>query len=181
VQGFDCVESGNLYHRYLNASGALPSESGIYGRAKAYTSLEFPNNPITKEYQRQPNLGIITYNFEYSTEIAPLLSGALSETIDISHNYKCDVVAEFTIPDRVAGPYIQDINTKTRQTRSLVYEAVVPATGGSALAMLNAMPDVNPIISGFIPTASTVKVIENGDHWNPKEGRISRQITWLYQ
>jgi hypothetical protein len=181
IQGFDVYESGNLYHRYNGASGALPTDAQIYGRALAYTNLNFPNNILSKEITRQPNLGAITYNYEYSTEPSPLLSGAISEVIEISNDYRCDVVAEFSIPDRIAGPYLQSINTKTRQVQTLSYEAVYVASTGVTASQLLLRPNINTICSGFVPIASSVYTISDQERWLPKKGRISRNISWLYQ
>jgi len=183
VQGYDISQTGHILERYNNALSAMPSEIEIYNKAQEYASgIYLYNNVLSKEIARSPNNGTISYQYEYSTQSPPLISGAISETISVSDDYQSDVFANIPIPGRIAGPILQDMNTKTARRRQISIEIVVPPyTGISILGGYNTKPNITTYIEEVKPTGTWVFLNDGANEtWDWKMGRYFRQASWTY-
>lgn len=145
----------------------------------------FTSLPISLEVEKNPTKGIITYNYKYDNVPLPCTPGALSEVINVSdQNMDGDVnvFGEIPIPLRAAGPNLQDMKTTKHKSRSVSMEIVMAPTGNcDFLASYNLKPNVTALINQLRPNAGQVFVDENTQNWNWKQGRYSKNITWIYQ
>lgn len=148
--------------------------------------------PLSTSVGHNPNTGSISYAYEYNDRPSNCIAGAKSETITITDTYPTDVFARLTVLGRTIGPVLQDLNTQTESVRSLNVEAVfAPATGcptpgnvknwfaqkprSQVDAFISAIEaDLSGDYSQFFKT-------EDQETWLPKEGRYSRNVSWLYQ
>ena len=190
IQGYDLVVasggivhqgSGNVLDRYRNALDALPDSTTIYHLAQTYYSglVSFPNLPVNQEYVHAPQAGTISYAYDFSTEALPYLSGAVYENLVVSDENATDVFAEFQIPGRTNGPYLQNMFTQNKKQRSVSYEVVVPIyTGNDPLAGYNNKPNATGIIELFRPSGSYIT--GNNETWDFKKGRYSINKAWTY-
>lgn len=132
--------------------------------------------------------GVITYSYTYNDRPTLCVVGALYESITINDDNPSDVFAQIIVPGRTAGPILQDIGTVTQSSRNVSIEVIVPIiTGCSATDIMNASPKtvVNTLISSFQTQLTTDydQVFKNQDteSWNPKTGRYTRTVGWVYQ
>lgn len=189
VQGYDLIVvsggniiqgSGDVLTRYNNAVNELPTALAIYNIAKNYVSgVPFPNLPVSQEYNYSPQAGTIGYAFDFSSEALPYTSGAMYESLNITDDNAVDIFAEFAIPGRIGGPYIQNMFTTSHKQRSISYECVMPIyTGNDPIVGYNSKPVVSGIIELFRPPSGYVSADQ--ENWNFRLGRYSANKAWTY-
>ena len=139
--------------------------------------------------------GSVGYSYTYVTK-APLNTGVLSETINVTRTNPSQVFAEQQVLGRALGPILQDIGTQTAYTEELSIEAVVlPQSGDSAVAsaaggtyepFLGA-PDYGPIIdshgksiSGRYGNDIAIFKTTDSESFDVKTGRYTRNVGYIY-
>ncbi len=142
------------------------------------------SRPVSVDIDRNPTMGVINYNFKYTNEPPPCISGSLSEVISVTDQNKAgdvQVFAEIDIPGRVAGPVLQDIQTTKRKIRTLSVEIVMAPTGGcNFLTAYNSYPNVDSIVTALVPAGQVFKD-DDSQSWSWRNGRFSRNVSWVYQ
>ena len=139
--------------------------------------------------------GNIGYSYTYTTK-APLNTGVLSETINVTRTNPSQVFAEQQVLGRQLGPVLQDIGTQTSYTEELSIEAVVlpqPGDSGEAISaggtyepFLGA-PDYGPIIDSHGKSISgryndEIAIFKTNDteSFDVKTGRYTRNVGYIY-
>lgn len=183
VRGYDLTGSGNIGERFFNALTNFPTDAQIYQRAQLHaTGITFSNNLVSKEITKTPNDGSISYNYEYTTEAAPLFSGSLYESINVVDIIQGDVFAAIPVPYRTQGPVLQNIYTKTPKRREINVELVmVPYTGISLYGGYITKPNITGFIDPLIPTGYQVFGEPGTESWSWKTGRYSYNRGWVYE
>jgi len=177
----------------------------IQGRASSYSGAILHPTPINTTVGRNPNTGTISYNYEYNDRATNFITGAKSEIITINNSWEVDVFASVGVLGRLAGPVLQNLNTKRETTRNLSIELVFGnsyASGQSASDMFNSFnprlnspqsTDIqtvvnaaNPVLAGALNNigvaATTAYVSEQNENWNPKGGgRYTYNVSWTYE
>jgi hypothetical protein len=125
-----------LYHRassVLNASRGNPEPSRPLDTR--YQNPVFRAERLLNVIPRSTSeghdhkKGIISYGYEFDNKTS-VLSGVLTENINITDNAPADVVAEIFVLGRSLGPVLQSLGTKTACTKDLSIDiTVIPATG----------------------------------------------------
>lgn len=163
--------------------------------------------PWSTSETHDPRKGIITYGYEFNNKYT-LISGVISESINIEDTGPNDVVAEVFVIGRRLGPILQSLSAKTSSKRSVSIDiTVMPATGLNQYFMTNsqcplwtggqAYDTIDKILEGLKPFGTRdgavfpnlnnnnkngqVYQTENSQSWNPTEGRYSRKAAWVYQ
>ncbi len=162
--------------------------------------------PWSTSEAHDPRKGIITYGYEFNNKFT-MISGVISESINIDDTGPTDVVAEVFVIGRRLGPILQSLSAKTSAKRSVNIDiTVMPVTGIDQYFMTNAncpmftggnaYNTIEKILEGLKPfgnrdasvgfTARTppngqVYQTENSQSWNPTEGRYTRKAAWVYQ
>ncbi len=142
--------------------------------------------PLVKTVGRNVGEGVVTFNYNFDDRPSNVISGVKSEQITIVDNNHADIVAQIGIIGRF-GSILQDMNAATDTTRSINIECVTaPSTGNTASALLSASPksQVATLLCGFetdLMSYDQLYKIEDTENWNPKTGRYSRNVTYLYQ
>lgn len=185
IQGLNVTDVSPQFNKYQNANvywlnHALPN---LYSRVTGVYGNVFSNSlPQVEEVEKNPSLGNITYNFQYTTIPAPIISGVLSEVITITENNasgNVNVFANIPIISRIQGPILQNMNTTPAKQRGLSIETVVAATGGfNLLAAFNLRPNYDQYVAQLVPANSYTESDTNS--WNFKMGRYSRNVSWIY-
>lgn len=164
--------------KYQNAVAKYNSiSSSFLARASGYAGYTLHGTPLSTVVGRNPITGVITYNYEYDNRPSTTVSGALSESVQINFQYVSDLFAELPVLGRASGPILQSIQTTTSSKKSIAIEIVMPA---KTQTYTPAVPDVNSLISGHIPSATWVFISQNNDSWDANKGRYSRNVTWTY-
>lgn len=178
--------------KYDNALTRFNIASGLaLTRAQTYSGYTLNIIPIEFKVGKNPITGTINYSYSFDNRPSNVITGSLSESISITDNFNEAVVAIIPVLGRAAGPVLQPINTKKEANRQLAIEVVMPvqsfSSGISSIrtALFANRPTVQ--VSGIIQAADpagqgyTSYQVQNSENWSPKNGRYSRQITWIYQ
>ncbi len=131
--------------------------------------------------------GVITYSYTYNDRPTLCVAGALYESITINDEYPTDVFAQLIVPGRALGPILQDVGTVTQASKSVSVEVVVPITTSCNVStMISASPKtaVDGLITEFesyLDTHGQIFKNQDNETWNPKTGRYTRTVGWVYQ
>jgi len=111
---------------YVNpALGATPSppNNPIYSKEVLLSTI-----PVSTTEGHDPRKGTISYSYEYNNRLA-LISGVISENINISNDAPSDVVSETNVIGRARGPILQKTGTTSTRKTVSIEVVVVPPTG----------------------------------------------------
>lgn len=183
--------------KYNAASGLFVNTvlPNLYTRVQVYgeTFLRPMNStPLSYSIGRNPSQGVINYNYTYDTRIAPIVSGALTETLTISDTNPHDVFAIITVLGRTKGPVLQSIGTKTENVRTISYEAIFlptgtanPTTSGAVTTLMALSPksSVQPIFDAFAANLSGANQIyksSDQETWTPRIGQYQKSVSYTW-
>lgn len=169
--------------KYTAAQARWPNTaSKILTRAQNYAGVGLNPRPLNTTVGHSPIAGTITYDYSYDNRPSNLITNALYENIEISDTLASQVFAVIPILGRAAGPLLQDIGTVNETRRSLSIECTVPPVFTNTYAAWTAgKPDVSAITGIVRPVATQVFKAEDTENWNPKTGKYSRNVSWVYQ
>jgi hypothetical protein len=186
----------NKYHLVSN-SGRFGLISDIYKRANASVGANLNSQPKSISLGLNEFTGEITYNVEFNNRPLNLISGVLTENISVNDTYPGDVFAMIPVIGRATGPVLQYIGGRTEYKRDVGIEIVVDYTdipyGQDRMRYLLSKPSLNEPIRSQINNvvASLSPANEPGirkyfinppsESWNPKEGRYSLNLSWVYE
>jgi hypothetical protein len=186
----------NKYHLVSN-SGRFGLISDIYKRANASVGANLNSQPKSVSLGLNEFTGEITYNVEFDNRPLNLISGVLTENISVNDTYPGDVFAMIPVIGRATGPVLQYIGGRTEYKRDVGIELVVDYTdipyGLDRTRYLLSKPSLNEPIRSQINNviASLSPANEPGirkyflnppsESWNPKEGRYSLNLSWVYE
>jgi len=166
--------------------------------------------PITFTESFNPNAGSITYNVSYDNRPSCLLSGALDASLTIVDTNQVDQIAEAFVLGRPLGPVIEKVGNTRQERKITIEALYPQPTGFSQLhpnspncVVYSGSIEhkcVNDLIEAFKPVGASAfrslqgaavspypvsvkgQVFRTADSqtWNPFEGRLTRDITWVY-
>ena len=182
--------------KYAAASGCWDTINGrLYQRANGIfsnidsTVRNLNANVVNSSEGHSLAGGSISYSYEYNDRPSNCITGSLFETITISDTNSNDIFASLVVLGRTSGPVLQDINTVSAPTRDVSIEVIMaPSTGCTAALLLshnNPSDEVEVLIDAFEAELTGVydQVFTQSDseQWQPKEGRYSRNVSWIYE
>jgi len=185
IQGLN-INGLSREQRFANALEYwnIIAQSSMYSRIFTYyDNANIPYAvPVTTEIEQYKNAATINYSYSYNNKPAPIISGALFESITVSEQnakQKVQVVARIPIIGRVVGPIIQDMNTTTEKIRSINIEVVLGPTGSTTwLSSFSLKPDYDEYVYQLQPEGG--KVQEDNEVWDWINGRYQKNISWVY-
>lgn len=173
-----------------------PPENPIYSKERPLSSIP---NSITEGHD--PRKGTISYSVEYKNNLR-IISGVISENIDINFDVPHDEVATISVPGRALGPILARTGRSASRKTLNISVVVVPPTGLGGTLLHNAecpmytggnvYKTIQDIIGGNKPftgsplissrnTNGIVYVQSDSEQWSPSNGRYSRNVQWIYQ
>jgi hypothetical protein len=173
-----------------------PPENPIYSRERPLSTI-----PASITEGHDPRKGTISYSVEYKNNLK-IISGVLSENIDISYDVPHDEVATITVPGRALGPILARTGRSATRKTLNISVVVVPPTSISGTVLNstecplytggNVYRTILDIINGNKPfTGSPLITSRNSngivftqtdnESWSPSQGRYSRNVQWIYQ
>lgn len=164
--------------RWTNASGYFQYIYGnLYTRAQTLVDPGITLNvqPLSYSVVKNPIAGTIQYSYQYNNRPSNILPNALLEVINVTENYQTDEYASVPVIGRLAGPVLQDLNTKSERSRNLSVELRVMPSAVYCLP-----PSIQPIIDLVAPTAEQVFTTQNTGNWDYKSGRASYGVSWTF-
>lgn len=170
---------------YINATNITSAPANhIYAKDRLLSPIPYS---ITEGHD--PRKGTISYSAEYRNSFK-IISGVISENIDISYDVPRDEVATIAVPGRALGPILSRTGRSASRKTININVVVLPPRNLSE-AYLN--QTTCPLYTGgFIYT--TIKNIiqanrpggisyvqSDNESWSPSQGRYSRSVQWIYQ
>ena len=207
VQGFASFEPSGLLSGVStsaidSAEGYLDISQDVrldYIKSKA-SGRAYIHPPISyrlmgENFNINVSEGTISYTYNYLTD-APLNTGVLSETINVTRANPSEVYAEHQVLGRALGPVLQNIGTQTAYTEELSIEAVVsPTSGNSGVALEEdgtyepflGSPNYDAIVESHKSSiserfSSNISIFKTSDSesFDVKTGRYTRNIGYIY-
>ena len=163
-------------------------------------------NPVSTTEGLDPRKGTISYSVEYNNKLT-LITGIITENINISDTGPTDVFGESFIIGRRLGPILQSLNAKTSTRKDISIDVtVLPPSSIEGMIMTqkdcplytggSIYHQIQTIIEGFKPFGQRIAafgnihrdqqpgqvyVSQDNQNWSPAEGRYSRNVSWVYQ
>ena len=168
-------------NNYINAESYWAAISGsLYSRANSYYGGSYSLNTVElsrsvgKNYQE----GTISYNYSYDNRPANLISGALSEDIQISDIYPGQIINILPVIGR-SQPIIQYVNSRSEYKRTLQVNANLIPSGSSMVKP--SYTDLQTIYDLYKPVGMKVYYSAPSEYLNTKTGQYSYSVEWTYE
>jgi hypothetical protein len=188
--GFYGQIKDKIFPRALNLVYPTGSLTGVN---QQFYALNTGLNPIPLSINVDHNIfdGTISYTYSYNSRPLSLVSGALSESLNMDDSYATRVYNLQTVFYRMPLP--QDIGTYTVPTRSVTYEATFPTPIYGALPS-DVKNQIDNLLKSFNPKELTPAssssltspkyiswVTANEESYDVLNGKYTKKYTWQYQ
>lgn len=191
ILGYNDSSTNSRYSKALSGFNSIATKEDLKQDIKTFFGITNaalgvtgdcvdPNGspkPASHTISHSYSEGTITYNTSYNTDIACSPSGSNITNISISTEDDVDIIAEFIVPGRAAGPIIQKTGAKTPKKVSvnidgtITKECCVEFDGSQYDAICSG--DV-PVIPGLPPALiAGMKITQNQVNYNPIDGSFS--------
>jgi hypothetical protein len=149
----------------------------------AATAATYCTNPATLRSTtvgRNLKNGQINYSYVYSC-CDVTVSGALSESVNITKEFPADVVAIVPVLGRTCGPIVQSKGTKTVEKCSIAIDLTFSKECSSYAKPSGLEAAVQGIISsaGCCSGAYNSHTERDTESWNPRTGKYTRTVTFV--
>ena len=205
IQGtINGLETRNSVHslvttKFENATvGWINVEPLLYKRASCLSNSLCPLNttPVSSSVSKNVTNGVITYNYTYNTK-PQLVSGSLTESVNVSDVLKSSQIIQVGIIGRRAGPILYDTRQNNARERSVSVSVLMAQPTGcyssssDVCTRFNALYTSPPTsgvdrllccleqnLSGI---ASRYYVVSHNSEWDPINGQYTKSVTWQYE
>jgi hypothetical protein len=178
----DPFGQGSMVERYNNAVAYYNGIAGnLLGVAATYVNLDCINpTPYSTSAGYNPLAGTVAYSAEFTSQIAPVIPGALTESVSITDDAGTPVFAVIPVPGLEDGPIFQDIKTKKEKRRSINVEVVMPPPKYGCGVVSYDTPSFD--VSQYTPQ-NTASIFLEQDQvtWSPQSARYTRTVVWVYK
>ena len=184
------------YHKVTNG-GQFGLTSEVYKRANNAVGVSLNSQPNSISIGMNEYTGEITYSLEFNNRPLNIISGVLSENIQIQDTYPGDVFAVIPVIGRETGPVLQYIGSRTEYSRNLTIDLLMDYTDIGYGSTRESLTLLKPSI--IEPTRSQLRSLikelspesEPGirkwflnppsENWSPKEGTYNISLNWVYE
>lgn len=190
-------ENAQTKYSDISNSGKYGFVSEIYKRANNLVSVPLNSSPTSIALGTNEFTGEISYSLQFDNRPLNIISGVLSEQININDTYPGDVFAVIPVIGRPTGPILQYIGGRTEYKRDvsinlimdytkipygktrnpllLKKPSIVEPTATQIADLLKELSPANePGIRKYFINAPT-------ESWNPKDGSYNFNISWTYE
>jgi hypothetical protein len=183
------------YDRMFNATEKFNNISGKnlpYIRSQNFLS-EMSNGilhsvPIQQSIGKNPAAGTLNYSFEYDNRPSGLISGVLSEIINVNYIKPNQSFASVFVLGRAEGPVLQPLETSEARQKNLSIEFIrEPSFDYSNIGNNFKFPFnlISNLVSGLNPmiTDNAVQSFSGQptESYDPFTGRGSYSVNWTYE
>lgn len=123
--------------------------------------------------------GVVTCTGEFNTRPA-VPNGLLSKMLTVTLDHAVPIVAQLGVINRIYGPVLQPIGSKTQQSCTIQVDLAVQVRYGVAYPPPPTY-DTNADFVRFCGNPPTVYVSSDKEVWNEQTGRYSRTVSYIYQ
>lgn len=198
IRGLDVGDPSVTISGMDRMSNALDKFSYLSGRNLPYIRSqnflsEISNGilhsvPVQESIGKNPAAGTLNYSFEYDNRPSGLISGVLSEVVNVSYIKPGQSFASVFVLGRTAGPVLQSLETSEARQKNLTIEFVkTPAMDYSNIGNNFKFPFnlISNLVSGLDPmVADNAYQSFSGqpnESYDPYTGRGSYSINWTYE
>ena len=197
------ITSGTAYHSAMQKYRQISNNSNfgvgcdLYKRANNTVAVALNSQPKTITLGVNEFAGEINYSLAFDNRPTNIISGVLSEQINVNDTYPGDVFATIPVLGRATGPVLQYMGSRTEYKRDVSLNLVMDYTkvpyGETRNPLLLKKPSV------VSPTAEQIHELlielspanEPGvrkyflspptESWSPKDGQYSLNLSWTYE
>lgn len=185
------------YTPAYNVNPPTPPNNPIYSKETLLSTI-----PVNTSEGHDPRKGTISYSYEYTNRLT-IISGVISENINVSYDNPIDNTSETTVIGRALGPIIQRVGRSSPKKTISVEIAIPPITGINDISINSTtcplhksrylFQTIEKIIEAHRPyspstffnepiqTEGLVYTSNDSEQWNPTAGKYSRNVSWVYQ
>jgi hypothetical protein len=177
------------------ALSAWMNNTGLYKAIIESGKLPFNTGlnplPVNISVDHDISQGSISYNYSFNSRPLAMITGALSESIDMEDDY---AIRTYVFPDIYFRlPLAQDKGTYTNSKRSITYNASFPRPFSPTGITAALKTRINQVINEFNPSGLALRstnprgpaffswVVESNENFDVLGGRYTKRITWEYQ
>ena len=181
----------------VSNSGKFGLTSDIYSRANNLVSVTLNSQPTSVSLATNEYTGDVTYSLSFNNRPTNIISGVLSEDIQVSDTYPGDIFAVIPVLGRKTGPVLQYIGGRTEYRRDISLNLVMDYTkvpyGSGRESLLLKKPSLVEPTAGQIsqllrelspagePGIRKYFVAPPQENWSPKNGTYSFNISFTYE
>ena len=152
-------------NKYANAETGLATINTGSLVGGSYT------NEVSRSESHNKTTGVITLTTTYN-DLVTVMTGAISEELNVSYSGQDDVFAIIGVIQRAAGPIIQDMGTKTEEKESVSYDVVMGKDNRGS------KPSGESTALGALQGGGLVE--SKTESWNENTGAYNISITKVY-
>jgi hypothetical protein len=189
----------NALNKYngISNSGQFGLTSDIYKRANNLVAVQLNSQPTSLSIGTNQYAGDITYNLSFNNRPTNIISGVVSEFIQIRDTYPGDIFAVIPVLGRKTGPILQYIGGRTEYKRDVSISLVmdytkIPYSGVRKSLILKKPSLVEPTASQLArllkelspqgePGVRKYFISPPSESWTPNDGSYSFDISFTYE
>jgi len=184
------------YNQITN-DGFFGVSSDIYKRANNMVAVQLNSQPVSVSIGSNQYTGDLTYSLAFNNRPTNIISGVISENLQVSDTYPGDVFAIVPVIGRATGPILQNIGSRTEYKRDVSLNLVMDYTkipyGSERNPLMLKKPSVvEPTASQIADLLKEVSPISEpgvrkcfvsppSETWSPKDGTYSFNISFTYE
>lgn len=184
-------------YNQVSNSGQFGITSDLYKRANNLVAVQLNSQPVSVSLSTNQFTGDIGYNISFDNRPTNIISGAVSESIQINDTYPGDIFAVIPVLGRKTGPVLQYLGSRSEYRRdvslNLIMDYTKIAYGNNRQSLLLKKPSiVEPTASQIANLLSELSpkgepgvrkyfISPPTENWNPKDGSYSVNITFTYE
>ncbi len=175
----------------------IPPNNPIFSKETLLSTI-----PVNTSEGHDPRKGTISYSYEFTNRLT-IISGVISENINVSYDNPVDNTTEIQIIGRALGPVVQRTGRSAPKKTVSVEIGIPPVTGISQISLNNPscpmhkdgylFRTIEQIIEAHRPYSPSLFLNEptsvqglvytssDGEQWSPTTGKYSRSVSWIYQ
>jgi len=198
IRGLDVGDPSQTISGFDRMTNALDKFNQVSGKNLPYIrSQNFLNQisngilhsrPLQQSVGQNPAAGTLTYSFEYDNRPSGLISGVLSEVINVNYIKSNQSFASVFVLGRAEGPVLQPLETSEAKQKNLSIEFVKePSFDYNNIGENFKFPInlISNLLSGLDPkNADNAYQSFSGqpnESYDPFTGRGSYSINWTYE
>jgi hypothetical protein len=186
----------NKYNQISN-SGLFGLTSDVYKRANNLVAVQLNSQPVSLSVGTNQFTGDITYNVSFDNRPTNIISGVVSENIQINDTYPGDVFAIIPVLGRKTGPVLQYMGGRTEYRREISINLImdytkIPYSGDRRSLVLKKPSLVEPTASQIAqllkelspqgePGVRKYFISPPTENWTPKDGAYSFNVSFTYE
>ena len=189
----------NALHKYneIALSGYFGVGSQIYKRANNMVAVTLNSQPNSVTVGANKFAGTLSYQLQFDNRPTNIISGVVSENIEVNDTYPGDVFATIPVIGRKTGPVLQYLGGRTEHRRDVSLSFVmdytrIPYGSGRHPLLLQKPSIVEPTASQIAdligqlspkrePNVRKCFISPPSESWNPKAGTYSFNISFTYE